>query len=124
MVAGGIGLTPFLSWLREARSEGGERDAVLVLAASAPDANPFREELAELPARVILAGGENAPASLGPREEWAGPGRITGERIAELVPDLAQRDAFVSGPPRFVAELRGGLRRRSRRVRTDAFAGY
>ena len=43
--------------------------------------------------------------------------------LPTLVPDLARRHAFVSGPPRLIADLAPALRG-ARGVTTDAFAGY
>lgn len=123
MVAAGIGITPFISWLRDAQSRSERPDAVLVLAVSDANHTHFREELRELPAQVILATPEE-PEQLTANERWAGPIRLSGERIEQLVLDLAGREVCVSGRPRFVTEMRWGLRSRAVRVRTDAFAGY
>jgi ferredoxin-NADP reductase len=55
--------------------------------------------------------------------EWAGGGRLDAAMLRELVPDLASRHAYVSGPPRLIADLAPALRG-ARRLTTDAFAGY
>ena len=129
MIASGVGVTPFISWLRElraqgeSRAQGTERDAVLILATNDPEHSHFREELAGLPARVIFASAAE-PTRLDPHESWAGPERLTGDRIAELVPDVAERDVSISGAPEFVAARRRELRRHTRRTRSDVFAGY
>ncbi|HMR47693.1 MAG TPA: hypothetical protein PKE40_00490 [Arachnia sp.] len=123
MLAAGIGVTPFISWLREAHTQGGHQDAVLVWAVRDPESAHFRDELAELGARVILVS-RTAPSHLYPQETWAGPIRLDGERVADILPDLPERDAYISGTPRFVSRLRRGLRSCAHGVHTDAFAGY
>jgi ferredoxin-NADP reductase len=56
---------------------------------------------------------------------YGGEGRVTPERIAELVPDAASRRAYISGPPALVATLRASLRGQGvKRVHADYFSGY
>jgi NAD(P)H-flavin reductase len=41
------------------------------------------------------------------------------------VPDVAQRHAYVSGPPAMVSDISAALRSlNAKKVRTDAFTGY
>ena len=40
-----------------------------------------------------------------------------------MVPGLAARHAYISGPPRLIADLAPALQK-ARAVTTDAFAGY
>ena len=47
-----------------------------------------------------------------------------GELIADAVPDLGQRRAYVSGPPAMVNAVRTDLKRRCVSVTTDYFSGY
>lgn len=116
LVAGGIGVTPFLSQLA---AEPG-RDAVLVWAITGPEI-PFREELlaAGLPVVIIAP----IPVELGPGWRQLEADTLTADLVAAAVPDLADRAAYVSGRPTMVEALRRGLRGRARRVRTDVFTG-
>ena len=123
MVAAGIGITPFISWLRDASVREERLDAILVFAITDPDTLHFRRELEQLSTPVIIVS-PAPPARLAPQERWAGPHRLSGERMAELIPDLAQREAYVSGRPTFVSEMRNSLRSRTSKVHTDNFAGY
>ena len=89
LVAGGIGITPFLSQLRHESS----RDAVLVYGVSSPDEVPFVEELAGV--RVVLVGPAcprrpagrldvrrgAVPVARADRRRGAGPGRPQGVRL-------------------------------------------
>jgi NAD(P)H-flavin reductase len=67
----------------------------------------------------------NEPEHLPAGWTWAGSGRLSGEVLAEHVPDLASRRAFVSGAPSLVADMRDALRERGvKRVSADYFSGY
>lgn len=124
LVAGGIGITPFASQLAFARQRGEQRDVVVAYATSATGPLPYRALLEESGARVVLFAPE-APSPLPPGWQYGGTGRVTGERLAELVPDVARRRAYVSGPPALVTQLRRALRSQgARRVHADYFSGY
>ncbi|ALX03416.1 FAD-dependent oxidoreductase [Aeromicrobium erythreum] len=119
LVAGGIGVTPFLSQLRA----GEARDVVLVYGVPDGDVVPYRDELVATGVRVVLVSPE-PPADL--PADWvhvAAP-VVSGDVVAEAVPDAAERVAYVSGPPVMVSAVRGDLRRRCAKVRTDYFSGY
>jgi ferredoxin-NADP reductase len=117
LVAGGIGITPFLSQLRHER----DRDAVLVLGASSAAEVPSADELADVP--VVLVCPER-PDHLPAGWTFVQAPFLSADLIAEAVPDLARRRAYVSGPPAMVNAVRSGLARRCRSVRTDYFSGY
>ena len=119
LVAGGIGITPFLSQLRAGRA----RDVVLVYGVPDGDDVPYRDELVATGVRVVLVS-PRRPADL--PEHWthvASP-FVTGAVVDETVPDAASRRAYVSGSPAMVNALRTDLRRRCASLRTDAFTGY
>jgi len=117
LVAGGIGVTPFLSQL--AAQPG--RDAVLVYGVPSGDSVPFGHQLGGL--RVVLVS-PTVPPVMPEGWTWVESEWLTDEIIAAAVPDLASRHAYVSGPPAMVNAVRPGLRRRAKRVRTDYFSGY
>jgi ferredoxin-NADP reductase len=117
LVAGGIGITPFLSQLRHEAA----RDVVLVYGASSPDEVPFAEELAGV--RVVLVCPER-PGSLPEGWTYVQAPFLSGDIIAKAVPDLDRRRAYVSGPPAMVNAVRTALRKRCRGVKTDYFSGY
>lgn len=55
----------------------------------------------------------------------AGTSRIDAGRLKELVPDIDEREVFVSGSPSSVDSLRAAARGAgARRVHVDSFAGY
>ena len=96
---------------------------MLVWAVRDPESAHFRHELADLGTQVVLVS-RDEPSRLGSHESWAGPERLNSERIATLLPDLRQRDVYISGSPRFVSDFRRGLKSRARHIHTDAFSGY
>ncbi len=124
LVAGGIGITPFASQLAHAHERGERRDVIVAYASSNLGLLPYADLLEEAGARVVLFAPE-PPATLPNGWVYGGNGRVTGPRLAELVPDLAGRRSFVSGPPSLVNDLRKALRSQgAKRVHTDYFSGY
>ncbi|WP_258802590.1 ferredoxin--NADP reductase [Pseudarthrobacter sp. NS4] len=123
LIAAGIGITPFLSHL----SSGGlrERDAVLLLLARSADEVAYADELRTSGIRVLvrLADGSAPPPDLA-----AAPGegsRVDSEALKALVPDIADREVYVSGSPASVAALRRAARKAGAgRVHVDSFSGY
>jgi ferredoxin-NADP reductase len=124
LVAGGIGITPFISQLQHDAAAGEQRDLVLVYAIRGHEEFAYADELKRLGIRVVLLA-PSEPENLPEGWSYAGSGRLTGDVIERHVPDARQRTAFVSGPPRLVGAARSELKRlRVRRVVTDAFSGY
>ena len=126
LVAGGIGITPFVGML-DGASAGAVPDTVVLYSVRDLDDAAYLGELARSGARVLLRTSAPLPedAQLPDGVEHVGSERFTAARIAELVPDAAGRHAMVSGAPDFVATLRSALRSAGvRRVRSDSFLGY
>ncbi|MCC3294739.1 oxidoreductase [Arthrobacter sp. zg-Y411] len=120
MIASGIGITPFISQLRQACGEG--RDVVLVYAASSIDELAYAAELQELDVRVLICTPTDPGFAGG---TWLGPGLPGADVLKREVPDLASRAVYVSGSPQAVASARKAVREAGgRRVRTDPFLGY
>lgn len=118
-VAGGIGITPFVSMLRDADPRA---DYVLVYRTRA-EVPPFLAELEATGARVVLSC-PIAPEPLPASWVWLGPGRFDADELMSVVPDLPSRVAYVSGPPTMVGALTAQLRRVGvRRIRRDIFPG-
>ncbi|MHA7281776.1 FAD-dependent oxidoreductase [Arthrobacter sp. TMS2-4] len=125
LVAGGIGVTPFISQLRDLAERGEERDVVLAYAVRTEQEIAFRDELAGLGTRVVLfvPTTGDAPALPG---EWSFAGaEPTADALLAAVPDLARRKVLVSGSPAFIGRVRAAVRTAGvSRVTTDAFLGY
>lgn len=122
LVAAGIGVTPFVSQLREDSLTRVDRDVVLIYVASQASELAFRDELAATGVPVVVFT-RDRPEDLPAHWRWAGATRLDAEGLAGVVPDLSSRHAYISGPPALLADLAPALSR-ARSVTTDAFAGY
>ncbi|WP_284987027.1 oxidoreductase [Arthrobacter sp. fls2-241-R2A-172] len=121
LIAAGIGITPFLSQL--ASDSRGSRDTVVLYLAKSRTELAGTSQLEASGAKVIarLADGSAPPEFM----HDAGTSRIDAGRLKELVPDIAEREVFVSGSPSSVDSLRAAARGAgARRVHVDSFAGY
>ncbi|WP_314452353.1 FAD-dependent oxidoreductase [uncultured Microbacterium sp.] len=122
LVAAGIGVTPFVSQLRHLVATGQDRDVVLVYVVSDAAELAFRDDIAASGIPVVVYS-RDEPRDLPAGWTWAGPDRVDAEGLVRAVPDIAQRAAYVSGPPRLIAALAPALGK-AKSLTTDAFAGY
>lgn len=122
LVAAGIGVTPFVSQLRHLMATGQRRDAVLVYVVSDPSELAFRDEIAASGIPVVVFS-RDEPRDPPEGWSWAGPDRVDADALLRTVPDIAQRAAYVSGPPRLISDLAPALTKATS-LTTDAFAGY
>jgi predicted ferric reductase len=86
LIAGGIGITPIRALLEELRG-----DVVVVYRVVSEDEAIFLDELAPLAPTLHLVAGDH--------RDGANAHLMSGGHLAELVPDLAEREVFVCGPP-------------------------
>ncbi|GAA2085591.1 hypothetical protein GCM10009821_29050 [Aeromicrobium halocynthiae] len=119
LVAGGIGVTPFLSQLRS-HDVG---DAILVYGVPDGDDVPYRDELVDTGVDVVLVSPDR-PADLPEGWRHVSAPLLSADVVTSAVPDAADRVAMVSGPPAMVDAVRRHLRPHVRSVRTDHFTGY
>lgn len=122
MVAAGIGVTPFVSQLRHLRATGEDRDIVLVYVASDASELAYCADL-EASGVPVLVFTRDRPADLPPHWTWARGVRLDAEGLLRIVPDIASRHAYISGPAGLIADLAPALER-ARSITTDAFSGY
>jgi ferredoxin-NADP reductase len=124
LVAGGIGITPFASQLAHDHEIGHDRDIVVVYAVRGNDEIGYGDLLEKSGVRVVLVS-PSRPDALPQNWTWAGSGRITPELLRSAIPDLASRQAFVSGPPGLVADMRAALKGIGvKKITADYFSGY
>jgi ferredoxin-NADP reductase len=108
LLAGGSGITPFLSMLRELHDTGGQLDAVLVYAAHSRDDHLYASELAQLASdipglRVVLL------ASTPTAHRVGDSGRLTAELVQRMVPDVVTRTVLTCGPEPFMHDVQQHL---------------
>ncbi|AWB85847.1 ferredoxin--NADP reductase [Mycetocola zhujimingii] len=122
LVGAGIGVTPFLSQL--AAVGGSARDMVLVYTVADAAELAVLDGLDLSGVRVLILAPEQ-PERLADGVSYLGSGRLDRDRLAAAVPDAGSREAWVSGPPAFVDDIRPILRAIGvRQIHKDYFLGY
>jgi predicted ferric reductase len=101
LVAGGIGITPIRALLEEVRG-----DAVVLYRVVDDDDVVFRTELDAIAARR----GIRLEYVVGDHRVEDGERLLDAQHLRELVPDLAERDVYVCGPPAMTDALLARLR--------------
>ena len=105
LVAGGIGITPLRALLEELPARPGEM--TLVYRARRADDLVFRAELDT----IAALNGATVHYLVGERGTWDMPTEPLGPAsLAELVPDIVQRDVFLCGPVSMMDTVRRSLR--------------
>jgi ferredoxin-NADP reductase len=118
-IAGGIGVTPFVSHALTIENGGNKRDiATLYCVPTAADLS-YRDELAAVGAVVPVIGSGDIP----PDGE---SGFLSADIIKRRVPDYAVRTWYISGPPKMVDSayhILRGLRVPAGHIKRDFFPG-
>lgn len=114
-IAGGVGITPFRSMVKQLLDTGQKRDMVLVYAARTKDDFMYSD---------VFDKAEKAGITM---RYVTGVTAVTQEQLRDLVPDIADRNVYISGPPamtRYIKRLvkKNGVRGSA--IKTDYFAGY
>jgi ferredoxin-NADP reductase len=121
LVAGGIGITPYISQLEQVRS----RDVALVYAISTADDLAYADLIAKAGCSSVTVVSATKPSKLPKGWIWLQAQRLTGEQLLAAVPDVRTRHTYLSGTPAMVGALKSALRRAGvRRIHTDVFIGY
>jgi predicted ferric reductase len=114
-IAGGIGVTPFLSMARSLNGGGPAVDFYYCVEHE-PEAH-FVDEL-----RSIAREREHFRVVVVPRDR---EGFLTAERLADETPDLESADVLICGPPEMIVSLRSQLRDRgvpAERIHAEEFS--
>lgn len=112
LVAGGIGITPVRALLEEL-----DGDVVVLYRVISEQDVVFRAELEALEARVHYVVGDHATLE--------GAALLAPAHLRELVPDLAERDVYLCGPPAMTEVVEAALRAagvRRGRLHVERFA--
>jgi len=116
LIGGGVGITPIRSLLEEM-----DGDLVVVYRVLSEDDVILGDELRELAARKRAA----LHVVVGDHRTAAGRELLTAKHLLSLVPDLADREVYVCGPPAMADATRRSVRKArvpSRYVHTERFA--
>jgi ferredoxin-NADP reductase len=128
-LAGGIGITPFFSVVRQADHERTPHKLYLFYSNRRPEDAPFLEALQKLGmtnSNFRLVGTMTKTA--GSKNKWDGEtGRIDKEMLSRYLSDLRGPIYYIAGPPAMVTGMRSMLVASSvdeDDIRTEEFAGY
>jgi ferredoxin-NADP reductase len=125
-IAGGIGITPFVSILRSLMANDEKRNLVLFYSNKTEGEIAYRDVLEVAAKKVglqvvhVLSDKEHLPPS------WVGEtGFITKEMVGKYVTDPTKKTFFISGPPGMVAAYKDMLTGMGvRDIHTDYFPGF
>lgn len=129
LIAGGIGITPFISMIRHAAHTGSTQPLALLYSNRRPEDSAFLAELQQhaqaLPGFALHATMTDMALSSQP---WSGDtGLIDADFLRSKVQGLADPVFYVSGPPGMVQAMQETLARAGideDDVRSEAFYGY
>ena len=113
-VAGGIGVTPFRSILRQRTHDGQPLNATLVYGSRTPEV-PFKDEITQWQADPTF------------KVQYAVGSPLTAESLSKLVPELNKSLVYVSGPEPMVEALGDDLKQHGlpeAQLKQDFFPNY
>jgi ferredoxin-NADP reductase len=123
-VAGGIGITPFISHLLDLKKQNQSRDIVLFYTVSNVDDIAYTDILKESGIRVVVVTKSHEKLAA---PDWThyNARYISKQGILTHVKDITERIAYVSGPPEMVDVTKNILKQLGvKRVTCDYFTGY
>lgn len=129
LLAGGIGITPFLSMVRQATNDQTQQQIYLFYSNRRPEDAPFLDVLKEVtrqnPNFHLIATMTQMAQST---REWKGEtGLINEEMLVKHLPTLQGPIYYLAGPPAMVAAMRRMLMNAKvdeDDIRTEEFSGY
>jgi len=104
LIAGGIGITPIRALFEELAAGPGE--LALIYRALGVDDFVFRNELTEIAARR----GAEIHFIAGDHRDEGGLDLLSSTHLLDLVPDLAEREVFLCGPPAMMSATEASLK--------------
>jgi ferredoxin-NADP reductase len=124
LVAGGIGITPFISHLRTLKKHKQTRDIVLFYLVKSEKDLAYIDLLKKAGVQVYIVTKSDTPLSTsGVRH--INESRLSKDTIIKYVTDANMRYAYVSGPPLMVDSVQADLKNLGlTHIKTDYFIGY
>ncbi len=102
-IAGGIGITPFMSMLRYIHDQKLERNVTLIWGNKTEQDTPFRDELEKMAAEMSSL---NVVHVMSRQPDWPGEkGRIDAEKLKKVINHLDEPQCFICGPPPMTAAV-------------------
>jgi ferredoxin-NADP reductase len=126
LVAGGVGIAPFRSMIKELLSQNSRRDITLIYTVNEVDEIGFTEIFDEAEEKIglktVYVVQNNIPAN------WTGQtGRLNPNLVRNMVPNYENKTYFISGPDpmvRFAERMLKDMGVPRRQIKTDYFPGY
>lgn len=124
-VAGGIGITPFISHLQTLKGRKEARNIVLFYSISSIDELAYKDILEAAGIKVFIVTKTNQPLTLPKAWVHINEPFITKDILVKYVSDIDARFAYISGPPLMIDSVKKQLKQlRVTRIKTDYFIGY
>lgn len=129
LIAGGIGITPFMSMLRQAAHDRLSRELHLIYSNRKPEGAPFLDELRQLaqtnPHFHLMA---TMTGMVQSNQRWTGlTQRVDRDLVSFVLRDLDQAVCYLAGPPGMVHAMQQTLAQAGvdeEDVRSEEFHGY
>jgi len=122
-IAGGIGITPFLSMLHYMQDRELRKEVILIWGNKREKDIVFKDELDRMVSEMTSL---KVVHILSRQKEWPGErGRIDRERLKEHVQDFTEGHFFICGPPPMMSDVKkmlSGLGVQKRRIHSERFA--
>ena len=124
LIAGGIGITPFIGILQYITDKGLDTQATLLYSGKTLQSTAFKEELA-----ALCAGNKNIEVVYTMTGDSSYPGhqgRVDPKFIRTQVPDYQERTWYAAGPPALVQSINRILRAQLQLhdIKLEVFSGY
>ena len=124
-VAGGIGITPFISHLRSLKQHKEVRDIVLFYSINSIEELAYKDILEASGIKVFVV--TKSATRLAMPNNWIHVNEpyITKDVLVKHLPDIDNRYAYISGPPLMIDGVKSHLKvLRVKRIKIDYFIGY